>query len=192
MGPRCIMDSNAIIDYVGRSLSQPDVRRNFMVLRLLFILLCAIFKTTFAQVSPNSNRQTVLRDDKIGKLYVFDYSKKNYYDKTEIIYLGKLKTKDGRIFKILISRWYWGISPRATSRIVLFNNRNQYVGNYYVGMTYELPTKIENNALIFKNNDGGGCDSKIVKRISFSNGLPQEFFLECKNKMGNIYNFGEE
>jgi hypothetical protein len=169
-----------------------NVKRNFMQLHLLLILLCATSAATFGQVNPNNDRQTVLRHDTIGNTYVFDRSKKDNYNKTEITYLGELKTKDGRIFKVLISRWYWGISPRATSRIVLFNNRNQYLGNYYVGMTYDLPGKIENNALVFDNKERDGCDPTIVTRISFANGLPEKFFLECKNKMGDIYSFGDE
>jgi hypothetical protein len=160
---------------------------------LLFIFLfCVAFTTLSAQVNPNSDRQTVLRHDKVGKLYVFDRSKKDDYDKTEITYLGKVKTKDKRVFKILISRWYWGLSPRATSRIVIFNDNNQYLGNYYVGMTYDLPTKIANNALVFDNKEREGCDSMIVRRISFAYGLPKQFFIECKNKLGDIYSFGDE
>jgi hypothetical protein len=123
---------------------------------------------------------------------VFDRSKKDNYNKAEITYLGKVKTHDKRVFKILISRWYWGLSPRATSRIVVFNDKNQYLGNYYVGMTYDLPTRIENNALVFDNKEREGCDLMIVTRISFTYGLPKQFFLECKNKLGDIYSFGNE
>jgi len=159
--------------------------------RFLFILFSIAFTPIFGQVNPNNDRQIVLRHNKIGKMYVFDRSTKNSFDKTELTYLGKLKAKDGRSFKVIISRWYWGLSPRATSRIVVFDSKNQYLGNYYVGMTYELPTKIENNALVFENNERGNCDSRIVTRLSFENGLPQEFFLECKDKMGNVCSFGD-
>lgn len=145
--------------------------------------------TTSAQINPNRDRQVVLRRDKVGKVYVFDRSKKDDYDLTELTYLGKLKTRDGRFFKILISRWYWGLSPRATSRIVVFNDNNQYLGNYYVGMTYDLPDKIENNSLVFYNKYRPDCDPKIVTRVSFRYGLVNQFFLECKNKMGDIYSF---
>ena len=163
-----------------------------MKLFLLLIVVCSNFTTTLGQIDPSKDRQTVLEHDTVGQTYVFDRSKKGDYNRTEITYLGKLEAKEGRIFKVLISRWYWGISPRATSRIVLFNNNNQYLGNYYVGMTNELPTKIENNALVFDNKERENCDPKIITRISFTNGLPKQFFLECKNKMGDIYRFGDE
>jgi hypothetical protein len=163
-----------------------------MKLPLLLIFVIAIFSTVFGQVNPNKDRQVVLQHNKIGKTYVFDRSKKGDYNRTELTYLGTLKTKDRRVFKILISRWYWGLVPRATSRIVVFNEKNQYLGNYYVGMTYDLPNRIQNNTLVFENKDRRDCDSSIVTRISFTYGLPKEFFLECKNKMGDIYSFGDE
>ncbi|HVX27019.1 MAG TPA: hypothetical protein VHB70_11795 [Parafilimonas sp.] len=163
-----------------------------MTSRLLFIFFTLTVSTAFGQLNPDKDRQVVLRHNKVGKTYVFDRSKKNGYNRTEITYLGKLKTKDGRVFKILISRWYWGLAPRATSRIVVFNNKNQYLGNYYVGMTYDVPDKIQNNALVFDNKNREDCDPNIVTRVSFTNVLPKQFFLECKNKMGDIYTFSDE
>jgi len=157
----------------------------------LFIIFFSVsFSTAFGQVNPSKDRQVVLRHNKIGKTYVFDRSKKDNFNRTEITYLGKLKTKDGRVFKILTSRLYWGPVPRATSRIVVFNNNNHYLGNYY--MTYDLPTHIENNALVFENKENESCDPNIVTRVSFNNGLPKQFFVECKEKSGDIYHFGNE
>jgi hypothetical protein len=166
--------------------------RNSMTYSLLLIVLCASFIASFGQVNPNIDRQAVLRNDSIGVTYVFDRSKKNDHNRTEITYLGNLRAKDGRVFEILISRWYWGLAPRATSRIVVYNEQNQYMGNYYVGMTYDLPTKIDDNDLVFENKGRKDCDPKIVTRISFARGLPKQFFIECKNKMGDIYSFEDE
>jgi hypothetical protein len=106
--------------------------------------------------------------------------------------LGRVKTYNNRVFKILISRWYWGRSPRATSRIIIFNDKNKYSGNYYVGTTSDLPTKIENNALVFDNKEKNGCDSMIVTRIDLTYGLPNNLFIGCKNKLGDIYSFGAD
>ena len=158
----------------------------------LFALFSAQLHFASAQVNPNKNRQTVLRHNKVGKTYIFDCSKKDQYDSTELTYLGTMKTKNGRVFKIIISRWYWGHGPRATSRIVVFNDQNRYLGNYYVGMTYDLPCRIENNLLVFDNKNREGCDAAIVTRLSFANGLPRQFFLECKDKMGDVYSFGDD
>lgn len=158
--------------------------------QILLAFFSLLFSVAFGQVSPNRDRQTVLRHNIVGKTYAFDRSKKDNYNRVEITYLGKVKTRDGRIFKILNSRWYWGSTPRATFRIVIYNDKNQYIGNYY--MTRDLPSKIENNALLFENNEKDSCNSNISTRISFKNGLPKEFFLECKNKMGDFYSFGDE
>ena len=166
--------------------------RNSMTHSLLLIVLCTSFMVSFSQVNPNIDRQAVLRHDSIGVKYVFERTKKDDHNRTEITYLGKLRAKDNRIFKILISRWYWGLAPRATSRIVVYNGQNQYLGNYYVGMTYDLPTKIDDNNLVFENKERKNCDPKIVTRISFGSGLPKQFFIECKNKLGDIYSFGDE
>jgi hypothetical protein len=59
-------------------------------------------------------------------------------------------------------------------------------------MTYDLPTKIDGNDLVFENKERMDCDAKIETRISFVKGLPKQFFIECKNKMGDIYSFGDE
>lgn len=159
---------------------------------ILFAFLNARLYFASAQVNPDKNRQAVLRHIKVGKTYIFDCSKKDDHNRTELTYLGKLKTRNGRVFKIVISRWYWGLASRATSRIVVFNDQNKYLGNYYVGMTYDLPCRIENNSLIFENKSREGCDAAIVTRLSFAKGLPRQFFLECKDKMGDIYQFSTE
>ena len=155
---------------------------------LFLIFSCLNISIAFGQVNPNRDRLAVLRHNKIGKTYIFDRSVKDVYNRTEITYLGKLRTNDGRVFKILISRWYWGLAPRATSRIVVFNNRNQYLGNYYMTMTDDLPSKIVNNALVFENVN---CDSPMVTRVSFANGLPRDFFVGCNNQR-DLYSFGDE
>ena len=159
---------------------------------IILIFFCITFINVFSQTNPDTDRQAVLNHNKIGKEYVFDRSKKNEFNRTELTYLGQIRAKNGRVFKILISSWYWGIAPRATSRIVVYNDRNQYIGNYYVAAPDDLPSKIENNSLVFYNKNKKDCDSSLVQRISFYNGLPKEFFLECKNKTGDIYSFGNE
>jgi hypothetical protein len=65
----------------------------------LLIFLSTSFIVSFSQVNPNKDRQAVLRHDSIGVTYVFDRTKKDNQNRTEIIYLGKLSAKDGRVFK---------------------------------------------------------------------------------------------
>ena len=82
--------------------------------------------------------------------------------------------------------------PRATSRIVVFDGHNKYLGNYHVAMTFDLPIKIQDNSLVFENRDRDGCDPNPVTQISFAKGIPKEFFLACKNKRGDIFRFDDE
>ncbi len=120
---------------------------------------------------------------------MFDRTKGKDHNRTELKYLGRVKTKDKRVFKILTSTWYWGLSPRATSNIWVYNSKNQYLGNYYVTMTNDLPNKIEKNSLVLTNEDDEDCDAKIVTRISFRYRIPKSIFLKCKGKYGSIYSF---
>jgi len=59
-------------------------------------------------------------------------------------------------------------------------------------MTYDLPDKIENNALVFYNKRKNDCDPNIVTLISFNNGIPKEFLLVCKDNSGDLYIFTSE
>lgn len=101
-------------------------------------------------------------------------------------------TSDGRIFKIMDSCWFWGLSHRATSRILIFNGKNQYVGNYCLGMTNDLPDKLDNGILIFTNSDNEGCDKSVVTQVDLTKGLPKHIFLRCEGENGDIYSFSTE
>ena len=133
----------------------------------------------------------------IGKEFSFVKSKHTkvdgkqiyYYDSLVLIYLGKVRTKNGRTLKIMTSRWYWGSVPRATSRIIIFNNKNQYVGDYYLTMTYDIPDKIEGNSIVFINDKTSGCDTNLITKISFRNGIPKKILVNCSEKSLDIYVF---
>lgn len=168
-----------------------------MTNRLLIMALCLCLSVSaFAHRDPNKAPQkdwnTVLTRNKIGKKYVFDRSKKGQYNQTELTYLGKVKTNDGRVFKVLTSTVFYGNSPAATNKVVVFNNKNQYVGNYSFGADFNLPKKIVNNELVFDHKDTGGlCDPTVVNRVSFEDGLPRQMFVECRNKQGDLYSFSD-
>ena len=86
------------------------------------------------------------------------------------------------------SVWIWGMSGRATNRILIYNEKNQYLGNYYLTTSSDLPTKLKNGYLIFTNTDKD-CDVKIVTRINFMNGIPKSFYRKCNKEYGDFYNF---
>lgn len=158
----------------------------YLLLTLIFISL-----SIFGQVNDDSIRQEVLNKDVTDSLYVFGEWNETEGTETHLRYLGVVKTDKGN-FKIMTSSWYWGLSKRATSRILVFSNENKYLGNYYVGMTYDLPEKIMNNQIIFMHSESDDCDKKVTTRLTFENGIPEQFFLECKNGYGDIYSFDKK
>ena len=156
--------------------------------RVLLFLLLPLF--SLGQVNHKKAYQLILQKDQVGKKYTFDKSQPKDYDRLELVYLGRIKTSRGRVLKIVTSRWYWGLAPRATSRIVVFNQDNQYLGDYYLTMTYEVPQKIEGSSLAFKIVTDTSRHLALITKISFKNGIPEKFFLPSEaDGSGHIYVF---
>jgi len=164
-----------------------------MTLRILiFSFLLGTFLFSVGQDSPEKDRQTVLRQNKVGQVVVFDRSKPGDYNRTELTYLGRITSKEKKTYKIVTSNWFWGSLPRATGKILIFDGRNKYIGNYYVTMIYDLPDKIEDNELVFVNDANDDCDPKLITKVSFQGGPPKQFFLKCKGNSGDIYSFSTQ
>ena len=155
---------------------------------LVFIILFGVLLTeASAQGTDDYIRQKVLQKSVIGRLFVFGKWNENGGTETHLRYLGKVITRKGHTYKIVNSIWIWGLSRRATSRVLIFNDRNQYIGNYYLTLVTDLPTQLKNGKLIFKNTDIN-CDKKQVTLVDFRNGIPKQFFRKC-NGSGDIYVF---
>lgn len=142
----------------------------------------------FSQVDASKSRLLVLRKNIIGKEFTFGKWNEKCGNKTNLTYLGSVKTKKGKVYKIMNSVWIWGMSGRATNRILIYNEKNQYLGNYYLTTSSDLPTKLKYGYLIFTNTDKD-CDAKIVTRINFMNGIPRSFYRKCNSEYGDIYSF---
>ena len=140
------------------------------------------------QVNERNIRQQVLEKEIIDSVFVFGKWTEESQTETQLKYLGKVTTKSGQTFKIMNSIWLWGHSERATSRILIFNPKNHYVGNYYLITLDQLPTGLRNGKLIFTNisND---CDKKVITTINLNNGLPKQFFRKCDERSGDTFNF---
>lgn len=160
-------------------------------LSLLFFTLLSCYSIQ-GQTNDNEKRQQVLEKGITDSLFVFGKWTENGQTETHLKYLGEVVTADGRVFKIMNSCWYWGLSHRATSRILVFNVKNEYVGNYYLGMTYDLPDKLEDGKLIFTNSDNAYCDQMLTTKIDLMKYLPKEIFIKCKDDSGDIYSFSAE
>lgn len=156
---------------------------------LISIILVVFINPTFAQVSDKQIRNIVLKNSNMDSLIVFGKWNEKGDTETHLKYLGNIKTKDGKIYKIVNSVFIWGLAHRATSRILIYNYRNQYVGNYILNTVNELPQKLKEGKLIFKNLD---CDSNNETIVDFTNYLPKRIFIKCSNDGGNVYEFSNE
>jgi hypothetical protein len=162
--------------------------RHLTIIVLTFMLTISVK----GQPSDHEMQQHVLEKNIVDSLFVFGKWTEEGPGETHLKYLGKVVTIDGQVLKIMNSCWFWGLSHRATSRILIFNGKNQSVGNYGLLLTSDLPDKLENGKLIFSNSDNEDCDKKLITTIDFASGIPGQFFLKCKGEYGDIYTFSRD
>jgi hypothetical protein len=151
-----------------------------------FILLFLLFagKTVFSQ---SDIRVKVLKMNVPDKVMLFDSStKSNGINKIYVTFLGCVNSKNGQ-YKILTWKRIWGSNQHSTGRIYIYNGSNKFLGYYSVGSGTDLPTSVFKNQLLFTNKFRPSCDSNLVTKVNFANGLPKEFFLKCKGDYGDIY-----
>jgi hypothetical protein len=134
-----------------------------------------------------------LKKNMPGKIYTYDLTKKKGCNKTIIKYLGIIKTKSGKQYKVLNSFFVFtaGSTCHGTSNIKIYDKKNNYVGRYPVEMPYELPEKIiKSKIAIWTNSER--CDAREGFTINFEKGLPKTFFLPCSKNGGKEYSFSSE
>ncbi|MGH2665340.1 hypothetical protein [Flavobacterium sp.] len=128
-----------------------------------------------------------------GKNYVYDLAKMKDCNKTKIKYLGFIKTKSGKQYKILTSFYVFRAAStcHGTSNIKVYDINNKYVGKYYVGMPEELPEKIIQNKILIwsKSKD---CEMRKEFSVNLENGLSENIFIPCSKSGGYQYSFSTE
>lgn len=152
---------------------------------LVFILILSAL-SSIGQIRDKRIRQLVLRKGITDRTFIFGKWSEKGGEETHLRYLGKVTTQSGRTFKIVNSSWFWGLSHRATSRILLFNERDQYLGNYYLDTVDDLPVKLKDGDLIFRNMTLH-CDKNYLAIINLKKGLPKLLVGRCKVGYGNEY-----
>jgi hypothetical protein len=158
------------------------------ILTSTFLIFCFVY--AHGQVDDHTIRQQVLEKGIIDSLFVFGRWDTSGNTETHLKYLGAVTTANGKVYKVVTSSFFWGqFSQHATSRILIFNNNNQYLGDYYLTVIYDLPEKLVKGKLIFNNAKRNGCDKNLVTEVDLKNGLPKSFFLKCKGEKGDIYTF---
>jgi len=153
---------------------------------ILILTTCAIY--SYEQENDRKIWIEVLQKGIADSLFTFGKWTKDGQSETHLKYLGKITTTSGRTYKIVNSTWFWGPSRRATSRVLVFNAKNHYIGNYYMTMADDLPTRLDNGNLISRNTSCD-CDKKLITIIDLKSGLPKQFFRKCEGESGDIYIF---
>ena len=165
-----------------------------MTLRIiLFLFLIEIASLSYGQLSLQKMCQQVLTKEKLDSPYSFKKSTKvDGHSEIILKYLGIIKTIDGRLFKVLTYEFIWGPNFHTSASIYIFNNKNQYVGQYYLGGAVDLPIQLKNDSLMFTNDDNDSCDKNLSTVISLRKGLPKKIFIKCKGVYGDLYSFSSE
>ncbi len=158
--------------------------------RFIFLVIILITGfTVLGQTDDSLIRENVLAVNVIDSLFIFGKWTEDGNTETQLRYLGNVTTSKGQILKIMNYSLIWGLSHRATNRILVYNNQNQYIGNYYLTTTDDLPDKLEDGFLVFTNIDNINCDKNLITRINLMNGLPNKIYIKCKGELGDIYSF---
>jgi len=167
------------------------------VLVLFLIVLSAFTITDKTDPEYDKLRRLELQaliEGKVGHEYLYDLTGIKGCNKTQIKYLGDVRTTKGKQYKILTSFSVFSTSKdmcRGTSSVKIYNTKNRFIGEYYIGMPEGLPDTLKNNKLIYLENSDD-CNLRMEQSIDFSNGLPKCFFLQCSKSGGNEYCFSSE
>ncbi|ESU28042.1 hypothetical protein FSS13T_05320 [Flavobacterium saliperosum S13] len=155
-----------------------------LFLAVFFFLLFPLL--LFSQKEPD-RRLLVLKKGMENKTVTFGKWDEKGNDELELTYLGTIKNKDAT-YKLMTSLWIWGVSGRATSRILVYDNKNRFLGDYYLTMSCELPKKIKNNKLYFELKCEE-CAKKNTTEVSFYKGIPKHMVVNCNGATLLIGNF---
>lgn len=162
---------------------------SFIILILSIIILSSFAgndKYSMELAKLQKYESLALKKGIIGKEYVYNLTNKKGCNNTTIKYLGIIKTKNGIQYKVLSSFFVFSanIICHGTSNIKIYDLKNKYLGNYYVGMPSDLPDKITENKLICWSNSTE-CNYRNSFSVNFENGLPKKFFLPCTKNGGD-------
>jgi hypothetical protein len=131
-----------------------------------------------------------LKKNVIGKTYSYNLVGNRTCDKTRIKYLGEIRTKNGKPFRIVTSVFIQRKEAgcRSSSFIKIYDAKNRYIGQYTVEVPEDLPDTLIQNKLIYRNNSAT-CDKRKGYSVELANGLPKTLYLPCSTGIGDVYHF---
>ncbi|SIT29745.1 hypothetical protein SAMN05421788_10921 [Filimonas lacunae] len=159
---------------------------------VLVAFMCLCLTDNIAQTTSNDRIQYCIYVIKKNiKNKVFEKARIDAeYGKieTNVCYLG-LIGKGFDTFKILNVSVISGMSHRATNEIYVFNKGNKYLGRYKGFFEKELPLRISENKLVFKNIVTSGCKLTQSVFVGFENGPPKQILFGCNTFDDRVYSF---
>ena len=158
-----------------------------ILLNIIFYILIGLSaNSTLARTTKQIDKARFVLEKAIkNKPFVFGKWTQEGGTENRLVYLGEFKTKRGKTYKVLTSEWTWGQSGRKTSRILIYDKLNRYIGNYYLPMDYDLPDKLLRQKLIFIS-DSKDCDKNKQTVIDLSSGLPKQIIIKCNGEYGDV------
>jgi hypothetical protein len=168
-----------------------------MIRNLIILIVYAVSPSSFTTADKYSSEYAKLQKleqralrNRVGKAYVADLTGREDCNKTKVKYLGIVRTRQVRSYKILTSFFVFSASStcHGSSSIKIFDMKNRFIGAYYVGMPEGLPDILRKNKLLYLENTEE-CNLRKTRSINLSNGLPRRFWVPCSANGGDEYNF---
>ncbi|MDJ1491543.1 hypothetical protein QNI19_01295 [Cytophagaceae bacterium DM2B3-1] len=172
-----------------------------LLLTPVILLVLAISLLVLCSLAPNDDslseyiklqklEQQALKKG-IVREYIYDLTHKKDCNKTKINYLGVVHMDNGRQYKILTSFFVFSTGSdmcHGTSNIKIYDMKNRFVGEYYVGTPENLPDTLQDNKLCYLENSEE-CNLRKTGSIDLRKGLPKTFYIPCSKNGGDVYSF---
>lgn len=162
---------------------------------ILIVLLSSLIVSCKKEPEPKSfylkYLQLLISENNIGKKYSIKQNLKEKVYVIEAVYLGEMYSGSNK-YKMMCSIGYYGNSINsvsANSVLTLFDEKDDLIGFYSMGGKLVNYPYLKNNTLLFFPDTVNNCSQK--NQIDFSEEIPKAFFLECKDRMGDILKFQE-
>ncbi|MDJ1500308.1 hypothetical protein [Xanthocytophaga agilis] len=168
---------------------------------LLFIIIVSYYFFMGCNSSAKKSKEEyderieklVLQENKIGIDYTFKARspKNESVDDYIITYLGSIQTINGDSLRFLKEIHFSGsseLTQHGSCVVTIYNSNQEKLGFYYVGGATDGPTRIERDKLIFDSRE----DCNLTTSISFRDSIPNQIFVRCTEKGGDLFTFGNQ
>lgn len=83
------------------------------------------------------------------------------------------------------------MAKRGNGKLYIYNSDNTLKGYYELGSVNALPSEIENQEILVFNYFNNENCSQLTK-INMKLGIPNNIFVLCKNKQGDLHRFEQK